>query len=414
MVKYVGIRDEKIVTVSDVPFESKGMKVVESMSDDPVSMVKSTKKESKPLDQLKVAFVGNWKMVCGISTYSEKLWPFVSKGVGHSRLFVEKNDNPTSSLTKLGERTLDPEDVIACWKRGEPLTELVEEIRKYDADIVWVQHEFGIFPNARHWLSFVSALSDRRIIVTMHSVFHHRDKTICEAAIPEVVVHLDGAKKILSHEKKISGKVHVIPHGCDPCLDKTRLWNLYKSPRTFMQFGFGFRYKGWETSLEVTRILARRHSDVFFTGLFSESPFSATEHQLYYNELMKFVKDNNLESNVSIIRGFQSDEVLDSYMRTNQAVLFPYISHPKHEVFGASGAARMGMSKAVPVVTTSVNHFSDIPTIKGDSAEELAEALERLFSDPSHKKKQIERQLKYVEENSWENIAEAYLKLFSQ
>jgi glycosyltransferase involved in cell wall biosynthesis len=166
-------------------------------------------------------------------------------------------------------------------------------------------------------------------------------------------------------------------------------------------------------SLEVVRILAERHKDVFFTGLFSQSPYASAEHQIYYDELMKFVADNKLEENVSIIRGYQSNEVLDSYMRTNQAVLFPYISHPKHEVFGASGAARMGMSKAVPVVTTSVNHFSDLPTLKGDNPEELANILDKIFSDPIAKKKQIDRQLKYVEENSWEKIANQYLVMFA-
>ncbi len=412
MVKYVGIRNDKIVTVSDSPFESKGMKVVESSSENPISLSKHDRVQ-KPLNEMKVAFVGNWKMVCGISTYSEKLWPHVIDGVGHARLFIERNDTPTGPLHLVGDRTVADEDVVICWKRGEDLKELVKRIDEYDPDIVWVQHEWGLWSNARHWLSFLSQMRSRRVIVTMHSVFHHRDKTICEAAMPEIVVHLDGAKKVLDDEKKICGSVSVIPHGCDPCLDRKKLWNLYKSPRTFMQFGFGFRYKGWETSLEVARILAGRYEDAFFTGLFSESPFNATEHQLYYDELMSFVTKHGLESNVSIIRGFQSVEVLDSYMRTNQAVLFPYTSHPKHEVYGASGAARSAMSKAVPVVTTSVNHFSDIPTLKADDPKSLAEILDKLFSDPLMKKKQVDKQLKYVEENSWYNVAQLYLKLFS-
>ncbi len=105
-----------------------------------------------------------------------------------------------------------------------------------------------------------------------------------------------------------------------------------------------------------------------------------------------------------------SDESLDSFMRTNRAVVFPYVSHPQHEVFGASGAARTAMSKPVPVVTTSVNHFSDVPTLKADTPIAIAEQLDRLFSDIPLWKKQVSVQLTFVEDNSWENVAQRFLE----
>ena len=99
-------------------------------------------------------------------------------------------------------------------------------------------------------------------------------------------------------------------------------------------------------------------------------------------------------------------------MRTNQATLFPYISHPEHEVFGASGAARIAMAKALPVVTSSVNHFSDLPTIKADGPEEIAKALEDLFNNAVLRNIQVERQIAYLTDNTWENIALKYISLF--
>ena len=413
MVKYVGIRDDKVVTVSNSPFQSNGMKVVQSTLDNPIE-VSNRESVSKPLNEMKVAFVGNWKMICGISTYSEKLWPRVADHLGQVRLFVERNDSPTGPMNQLGSRTLTDADVVQCWKRGEPLVDLVKAIKEFDADIVFIQHEFGLWPNARYWMSFLNQMGSRRVVVTMHSVFHHRDKTICEAIIPEIVVHLDGAKKVLCEEKKISGKVTVIPHGCEPCLDKTKLWNLYRSPRTFIQAGFGFHYKGWETSLKATAILQKKYSDVFFTGIFSESPFNKTLHEVYYQDLMKLTSELGIQENVAIIRGFQSDEVLDSFFRTNQVAVFPYISTEQHEVFGASGAARVAMSKGIPVVTSRVNHFSDLPTVKVSDEIELADKLEDLFNDWKVKKNQIDAQMKFIEQNSWEAVALKYLELFEK
>ena len=424
MARFVGVKHNHICVVSDIQFSNDGLNVMEvppelshvSPTDLIVNCVVKNGKikckfAKKPLDQIKVALVGNWKMRCGIATYSEHLWPQVVKHVGDFKLFIEKNDIKTGDIHKVGDRIISDDQVTECWKRGESLQELVAELKKYDPDIIWIQHEFGLWPNARYWLAMMNQLSDFRIIVTMHSVFHHRDKTIVEAAMPEIVVHLEGGRAILKDEKEISGKVHVIPHGCYP-LNKEQLWNFYKSDKTFLQFGFGFRYKGWENSIRAVGILKQKYPDVFFTGLFSESPYTKVDHQIYYDELMQIVKQLDLQENVAIIRGYQSDAVIDSFLRTNQATIFPYISTPEHEVFGASGAARMAMAKGLPVITSSVNHFSDLPTIKADSPEEIANALEKLFVEPEIKQKQINTQISYLMENTWENVGLKYVALF--
>lgn len=375
--------------------------------------LRAKRAQKNSTQKMKLAFVGNWKMQCGIATYSENLLSEVAKHFGDYKLFIEKNDNPTAPVNVVGDAVIENERIISCWKRGEPLQELVRQIKSYDPDIIWIQHEFGIWPNAGSWLSMMSQLANYRVIVTMHSVFHHRDKTIVEAAMPEIIVHLDGAKNVLKNEKGIISPVHVIPHGCAPVLSADKLWNFYKSNHTFMQFGFGFRYKGWEKSILAAAKLREKYHDVFFTGLFSESPFNLVDHQVYYDELIELVDQLNLNENVAIIRGYQSDTSLDSYMRTNQAIVFPYVSHEQHEVFGVSGAARLAMSKMVPVITTNVNHFSDIPTIKADSPEEIAQALDSMFSNMTLRKSQVQNQLQYLNENTWEKVALKHVELFS-
>lgn len=428
--KYVGVKDGsiKIVTsglfkpsdpeveVIPVPVEFQDMLPAQIITGFRVSNGHLQRRRNKKssTQKMKLAFVGNWKMQCGIATYSENLLPEVAKHFGDFKLFIEKNDSPTGPVNLVGNDVMiGSEKVISCWKRGEPLQELVRSIKEYDPDVIWIQHEFGIWPNAGAWLSMMSQLANYRVIVTMHSVFHHRDKTIVEAAMPEIIVHLDGARKVLKEEKGISSPVHVIPHGCAPVLNAERLWNFYKSNHTFMQFGFGFRYKGWEKSIRAAAILREKYPDVFFTGLFSESPFNSVDHQVYYDELIALVDKLNVAGNVAILRGYQSDAALDSYMRTNQVVVFPYVSHPQHEVFGVSGAARLAMSKMVPVITTNVNHFSDVPTIKADSPEEIAEALDRMFSNSLTRKMQVENQLQYLNENTWEKVAMQHVQLFS-
>ena len=407
------VSDDTSINIIEIPTQYQNLSFEEIITNFRIGTSLKPKRSITNANKLKVAFVGNWKMRCGISTYSENLWPEVAKKVGDFKLFIEENPTPTGPVNIMGNTSIPIDKVVSCWKRGEPLDRLISEIKAYDPDIVWIQHEFGIWSNAGYWLSLMSQLSNYRVIVTMHSVFHHRDKTIVEAAMPEIVVHLEGAKKVLKEEKCLTSEVYVIPHGCYN-LDNEKLWNFYKSDHTFMQFGFGFRYKGWELAIKATECLKRKYSDVFFTGLFSESPFCKADHQIYYDELMNLVNEFDLSNNVAIIRGYQSDASLDSYLKTNQAVLFPYVSHASHEVFGASGAARMAMSKMCPVVTTNVNHFSDLPTLKADTPEDIAEALNSMFSNPLAREDQIEKQLKYVVDNSWDNIAARYLAIFEK
>src|ERR1700686_1354773 len=215
----------------------------------------------------------------------------------------------------------------------------------------------------------------------MHSIFpNHLDKTIVEASMPEIVVHLEAAKQCLMKEKNINAKIYVIPHGCYPLENNPQLWNIYKSEHNFLQVGFGLKYKAFEDSIIAVSLLKEKYPDIFFTAIFSEAPNSKYEHEIYYQELVKLIEQLNIKENVGIIRGFQSDTCLDAYFRTNKVAVFPYKSSGIHFVYGASGASRMAMSKQIPVITSSIPHFSDLCSIKADTPEDIAKELEKLFS----------------------------------
>lgn len=419
MTRFAGVKHNHICIVSNNSFTNDELQIIEIPSElshisnseiitnsfvkDGIIKYKFAKKAAK---NMKIALVSNFGTKCGIGTYSKFLYEKLINYVGDYRIFSEKQDYKT-------EISIIPDEkVISCWQRGESLQNLIKEIKDYDPDIILIQHEFGLWSNARYWLAMLTQLSDYRIIVTMHSVFHHQDKTIVEAAIPEIIVHLDGAQNILKKEKKISGKVSIISHGCYPIIIQDKLWNMYKSNHTFIQQGFGFEYKNFEASIEAAAILKEKYPDIFFTALFSESQYNMVGHTIYYNKLMNLIEKFSLQENVAIIRGYQSDNVIDSYLRTNQVGVFPYISIPGHEVFGASGSARLAMAAGLPIITSNIPHFSDLPTIKADTAEQIAQELDKLFSNDKLKQQQIKIQNQFIIDNSWENIAKKYIEIF--
>lgn len=372
-----------------------------------------SKKMKKEAKDLRVAIVTNWKMACGIATYAEhlveKLWP----KLGEARLFIEQQESYTGELEKANGWSLPTGSVVACWERGKSLLGLVEEIKKFAPDVVLINHEWGLFPNARYWLSMITQLHQFRVITIMHSTFYHQDKTIVEASLPEIVVHQEGGKQVLEKIKEVSGKIYMIPHGCYE-YQPGQLWNFYRTPQTFIQMGFGLRYKKFEDCIRATALLKDKYPQVYFTGIFSESPYAKVDHQIYFNELMALVKELSVEENVGIVRGFQSDSVIDSYLRTNAAAVFPYGSTPGHEVWGSSGAARLAMSRGLPVITADHNHFRDLPTLKAQGPEELAQMLDKLFGDAKFKKEQLVKQEEFLKLNSWEVTAEKFVEILGQ
>jgi predicted Zn-dependent protease len=49
-----------------------------------------------------------------------------------------------------------------------------------------------------------------------------------------------------------------------------------------------------------------------------------------------------------------------------------------------------------------------------DSAEEIAQELEKLFTIPGAKEKQVQNQISYLNDNTWEKIGLRYIKLFEK
>lgn len=343
----------------------------------------------------RVAVVAPWGIPCGIETYTKWLTEPMRERVLDLHIFSEI----TPGLA-------DTEQVTYCWERGKPLTHLISALKKYDPDIIFVQHEYGYFPIARHWLSFMGAMSSYHVVTVLHSVYNHQDKTIVEAACPEIIVHTQGAARMLE-TKGVPAKITVIPHGSTPVVSG-KLWDLYGSSHTLMQFGFGFPYKGWENSIQVVALLKESYPDVFFTGLISQRwPKSQDPMIAQLNALAAELK---VTENIGLIRGFQSDISLDSYLRTNRVAIFPYRDQGEHTVYGCSGAARLAMSKDLPVVTSRVPLFEDLAqtVLRGSTVEGLALAVDALFKNPDP---QLVKQRAFLEKNSWANSADQYLSL---
>ena len=99
--KYVGFSDNQIRLISNNPFESQNLSVIkldEDISDADIFCnykIKDNKlvikKQIGNTSNQKIAFVTNWKMPCGLSTYAEALFPKLEKQFKDHKYFIEEN-----------------------------------------------------------------------------------------------------------------------------------------------------------------------------------------------------------------------------------------------------------------------------------------------------------------------------------
>lgn len=360
-------------------------------------------------DKIRLAVVANWGQNCGIATYTEYL-------VDGLRPLVD-------DLTIFAEEGIEPSDgVIPCWRRGTPMLTLLRRLEEYRPDFVLVQHEFGIFPRATYLLQLLGGLTKWPYAVVTHSTYEHKDKSICTSAMRDIIVHTESARDVLRSLGNTS-QVHVIPHGCVVFEERAPLWNIYKTDHIIVQFGFGFFYKGVDRAIEAVAELKRMNpakyvdgdNPIFYVYYCSTNDNCNNIHQEYIDFLNKKVEDLDVRENVAIVRGYNSDETLNTILRTAKLAIFPYVVDPANSVKGASGALRIAMSNGIPVIASESGLFDSIPDLpRPTTSGELAEVIDKVFSDGQYKQGLIQSQDRYVEANTWDTTAERYLKAIDE
>jgi len=414
---YVSYDKNNVITaVSEVPFAINGQKmkqVILNKGTDPHKLVgrELFTKKKKPIKDLRVAAICNWGDACGIATYSKFLFDEIKKKVGDFHVFSEI----------VPENLPEEPNVTRCWKRGQPLSTLISNLKKYDPDFIVIQHEFGIFPKAGYFLQLLQGIDQFPYALTLHSVYEHLDKAVCTSAIKNIVVHTQEGMDVLRKTGN-NNNIFVIPHGCIelPPEERGELWNIFQTPFAIMQFGFGFYYKGVDTALEAVAFLKHKHpekyKEIFYCYLCSENPHANAIHTNYYNFLMDKVRELDIVDNVAIIRKFQTEKTLNSYLRTAKLALFPYRSDPNNTVYGASGATRIAMANGIPVIAGKNHQFDDLEGVvpRAATPEELAHEIDLVFSDEKHRKSIIAKCQKYIKDNTWDKIADKYLAVYEQ
>lgn len=346
----------------------------------------------------KVAFISVYGTKCGIATYNAELISRL-KDFCEIKIFAEYSDTPS-----------DDENVIRCWDRNSyNKKDLLKGIKEYNPDIIHISHEYGLFPKSYLFTLLMTQLHQYHTVVTLHSVYDHKDKVVQEAMIDHIICHSENAKKCLEN-KGILSDINIIPHGIKNFLPDhellSGLWNTWGT-QTIVHPGFLLGYKGHSRMLDIVKELIVKYPEMQYVILGSENELNQKEHDFIYNQLMQKIEKLNLENNVTIKRGFVSEDVLFSYIRTASVIVLPYQPHPDHNVYASSGIARLTLATKVPLVVSDAHLFDDIKFLvpHSENDEELEDYISNYFIQGGINEEETINRKQFLKQNDWSEIA---------
>ncbi len=374
---------------------------------------------------MKIAYVSTYlPQQCGIATYTDYVIRAIQKvsPLVDIKVVAEKGASPFKQ---------DKFEVVPCWDRNENYVDpIISNIK--DADIVHIQHEFGIYKFDDRLPTLLKRLTAerKRTIITIHCItplqFSNRGvmkmaencvKKIAELA-DEVIVHLDSQKAILERLGIPSEKIHIITHGTALSdadkKDSRRRLKLPEEGNIITVFGFINPFKGLDVSLEVLKEIIYEVEDVYLFIAGGLAPTASEKQRKYVQFLKKMILKNKLTDNVLFSDNFISNKEIPYVFGASDVVLYLHY----HEDRSASGSIHLAIGAKKPVIAYRVpkfevvKHISDELLILPGDVSGIAQTAIRLFTDKEFEQYVLERTEKYRRATSWPVTVRKHLRLY--
>lgn len=369
-------------------------------------------------------FVGSYPpRECGIATFTKDMVDAYDRAFGYASSVIAV-DEPGGEVRRYG-----PEVVGRISERDRySYRSAAEAANASVADLVNVQHEFGLFGGERgDWLlDFIDALR-KPVVVTLHTVLPEPDdamlrvtRQLCERS-SKVVALSETGRQLLQDVYGIDPDVlHVVHHGVpDLPFQNT---DAFKASfgvglRTVIStFGLISRGKGLEYAIEAMRGVVNRHPEALYLILGATHPVvRRQEGESYRESLQAMVRDYGLQYNVTLVDKYLDFDELVSYLAATDVYLTPYLN-PTQIVSGTLAYA-VGCGKAI--VSTPYLYAREVLAHNRGflcgfrDAPSIAQWLNVLLDDPALRRATERRAYRFGRQMTWPHVAAAYGSLFT-
>jgi glycosyltransferase involved in cell wall biosynthesis len=372
-----------------------------------------------------IALIGNHlPRRCGIATYTTDIAEAMARRFASIKVDVwAMNDD--------GKRYAYPDHIAGMIEQDDPASYLdaARRITASGADMVWIQHEFGIFGG--HAGDLILNLIDRMTVpvaVAMHTVLAGPDRAQRRVTLAlveraeTIIVMAEAARQLLIGQYGADAEqVIVIPHGipdrpfADTAPMKAKLG--LEGRDLILTFGLLSPGKGIETMIAAIPAIVERNPKALYLVLGATHPHCISRNgEAYRDSLAAQAEELGMADHVCFIDTFvEVDELLD-YIAAADIYVTPY-QNPAQVTSGTLAYA-VGLGK--PVVSTPYVHArellgSDYGRLVdfGDSAG-FAAAINRLLEDPAGTLDLRQRCYALGRTMIWARLAEASLARFEE
>ncbi|MBV9657480.1 MAG: glycosyltransferase family 4 protein, partial [Verrucomicrobia bacterium] len=313
----------------------------------------------------RVAFLGNYlPRRCGIATFTTDLCESVAAAFPDIQCFaLPMNDRPQGYDYPPTVRF-----EINDWEQ-DAYRRAAEFLNLNHADVLCVQHEFGIFGGEAggYLLNLLRGVS-MPVVTTLHTVLEkpndaqRRVMTRLGQFTDRFVVMTQKAEAMLQSIHAVpKEKIDLIPHGIPdmPFVDPNFYKDQFEVEGKFVLLTFGLLSpgKGIENVIEALPAILKRHPNVVYMVLGATHPnIVASEGEAYRSRLEQLAQERGVGRQVRFHNRFVSLEELKEYIDAADIYITPYLNPA--QITSGTLAYTFGAGKAV--VSTPYWHAEEL------------------------------------------------------
>jgi glycosyltransferase involved in cell wall biosynthesis len=372
-----------------------------------------------------VAIIGNYvPRQCGIATFTTDLTEAISAEAPAIHCWtVAMNDKPEGYAYPEKVRFEINQNILNDYSIASEFLNISQ------ADIVCVQHEYGIFggPAGSHLLKLLGELR-MPVVTTLHTVL--KDPSPEQLEVMHTLSELSDKFVVMSHKavdflKEIYGvpdeKIAFIHHGIPdtPFMDP----NYYKDQfgvegrKVLLTFGLLSPNKGLETMLQALPHVIKKHPDVTCIILGATHPHVLeSQGEQYRIGLQQLVRKLDISDHVIFQNRFVELKELCEFLGTADIYITPY--QEEAQITSGTLAYAMGTGKAV--ISTPYWYATEMLAdgrgviVPFKNPEAMAEQIINLLDNDTARHIIRKKAYTFSREAIWKEVARKYLEVFSE
>jgi glycosyltransferase involved in cell wall biosynthesis len=370
---------------------------------------------------LRILFVSTYPpQECGIATYTRALVRSIEEENGTADCMIAVPENGAAHV-------MPGKKIVHVIRDGGPYSyaQAAQLINNSSCDVVWLQHEFGIFTGK--WGKDVVTLCrhlKKPIVMTLHTVMSDPEpeakevkRQLIQMSSAVVVMAKTAVTMLTARYMANPAKLHMIPHGAPdvPFIPSRQAdKGTYGGHLILSTFGLISRGKGLENAISALPAVVEEFPQVKYLIIGQTHPkILMKEGESYRQSLMELAESLGVSAHVEFVDRYMSLQELLDYLRMTDVYVTPYVG--KEQIVSGTLAYAVACGKAI--VSTPYRYAEEmladdrgILVDFGDSSG-MATGILKLLRDPVLKEEIEARCHAFSRNMTWRQVGAQHVSV---